>query len=81
MPEGYTIKNPEELTINHTFNENGASTMGFVSSYKLDKNELTIHVVEEYKQVFYPLSQYEDFKKIINAAADFNKIVLVLEKK
>ncbi len=37
--------------------------------------------MEEYRRVSYPLSQYEDFKKVINASADFNKVVLVLQKK
>ena len=80
IPEGYRIKNPEDLTIHHEYLENGQVTMGFVSTYKLEGSRLAVHVTESYRQVQYPLSQYEDFKKIINASADFNKIVLVLEK-
>jgi hypothetical protein len=36
--------------------------------------------MEQYRRIIYPLAEYEDFKKVINASADFNKIVLVLEK-
>lgn len=81
IPEGYSIKNLEELNINHTFKENNEPTMGFVSGFTKEGNIVNIHVREEYRSIYYPVSQYEDFKKIINAAADFNKIVLVLEKK
>ena len=81
IPEGYVVKNLNDLNINDVYKDNGNITMGFVSSYKQEGNIIKIHVVEEYRNTFYPLTQYDDFKKIINAAADFNKIVLVLEKK
>ncbi|HET6255737.1 MAG TPA: DUF3857 domain-containing protein [Puia sp.] len=80
IPDGYTIKNPDELTIHGDYTENGQVTMGFSSEYKLEGNRLKVHVVEQYRRVNYPLAEYEDFKKVINASADFNKIVLVLEK-
>jgi hypothetical protein len=80
IPEGYTIKNADELNINHTHADGGQLTMGFVSGYKMNGNTLTVNVMEEYRNTTYPISQYEDYKRIINAAADFNKIVLVLEK-
>ena len=80
IPDGYGIRNPEDLNIHDEYRENGEMTMGFVSEYKLDGNRLRVHVMEQYRRIVYPLAQYEDFKKIINASADFNKIVLVLEK-
>ena len=81
IPAGYSVKNLNELSIKDTYEESGQLTMGFVSSYKQEGNKITVEIVEEYRKTFYPLSQYEDFKKIINASADFNKIVLVLDKK
>ncbi|KIC93536.1 DUF3857 domain-containing protein [Flavihumibacter solisilvae] len=81
IPEGYVVKNLKELIINDTYQENGQTTMGFVSNYKQEGNRIMIEVMEEYKKTTYPLTQYDAFKKIINAAADFNKIILVLEKK
>ncbi|MEZ4905015.1 MAG: hypothetical protein R2822_26315 [Spirosomataceae bacterium] len=36
---------------------------------------------EYYKETLLPLAIYDTFQKIINAAADFNKVTLVLEKK
>jgi hypothetical protein len=81
IPEGYTVKNPADLTINDVFTENGEATVGFASSYTMEGNTIKIRIMEQYRKTFYPLSEYENFKKVINASADFNKIVLVLEKK
>ena len=81
LPEGYVIKNPDDIKINIVYKDNGSPTMGFVSDYTMEGNVLKVHIVEEYRNTYYPLSQYEDFKKVINAAADFNKVVLVLERK
>jgi len=81
IPDGYTIKNPEALKMEQIYKENGEQTMGFVSDYKLTGNKLLVHIMEDYRKTVYPVSQYNDFVKIINASSDFNKIVLVLEKK
>ncbi len=53
----------------------------FKSDYTLKDDLLEVRVEEFYKQIYAPLSRYEDFRKVVNAAADFNKITLVLEKK
>lgn len=79
IPQGYKIKNLEDINISKMVSENGKETMGFESSYKLEGNVLKISIRELYCQLQYPLSQYEEFQKIINAAADFNKVILVLE--
>jgi hypothetical protein len=81
IPAGYTISNPGDLNISETYVENGTLTMGFVSDYTVKGNLLSVHIMEQYKRTTYPLSQFQQFKKIINASADFNKVVLVLEKK
>ena len=41
---------------------------------------MIISIDEFYRQVNYPVSEIEPFRKVINAAADFNKTVLVMEK-
>jgi len=81
IPDGYIVKNADDLTIDHVYKDNGQVTMGFFSSYKMEGNTLTVSIMEEYRKTYYPLSLYEEFRKIINAAADFNKVALVLEKK
>jgi hypothetical protein len=81
IPDGYQVRNPDDLKLKQVYLENGVQTMGFVSDYTLKGNILTIDIMEDYRKTRYPLSQYEDFRKIINTSSDFNKIVLILEKK
>jgi hypothetical protein len=80
IPDGYTVKNLSDLNINEVYKENDKELMGFVSSYTLNGNSLIITIKENYNRVTYAKSLYEPYKKVINAAADFNKVVLVLEK-
>jgi hypothetical protein len=81
IPAGYTIKNPGDINMHITGEDTGNDNMGFVSTYTLEGNKLVVNIHEYYKDTDYPLSRLENFKKVINAAADFNKVVLVLEKK
>jgi len=80
IPEGYTFKNLDDIKKNVAYEDAGEKTMGFVSEYKLEGNMLIITINEYYNRINFPLSMYEDFRKVINAAADFNKVVLILEK-
>lgn len=77
LPEGYRLKNADDLKFNVT---DGAKSMGFISSYKTEGRQLIVELHEFYKGLHYPVEEIEIFKKVINAAADFNKVVLVLEK-
>lgn len=80
IPEGYSIKNPSDLELNIVpFGADGS--IGFVSSYKVEGNELVVSISEWYKEVHYPASDYSKYESVINGAADFNKIVLILEPK
>lgn len=81
LPEGYSVEGLEGLNmdINHT--EDGKVMMGFKSSYTLEGNKLTVEVYEFYSQVRYPKEIFEEFRTVINAAADFNKVTLILSKK
>ncbi len=81
IPDGYEIKNLQDINMNVVDNYQGRQTMGFISSYKLKGNELHISVHEFYKVTDYPLSMFEEFRKVINASADFNKVTLILTKK
>jgi len=81
IPAGYKVKNLDNLNMKQVYEENGVQTMGFVSSYELKDNVVEIHIMEDYRKTVYPISQYDQFVKIINQSSDFNKVVLVLEKK
>lgn len=79
IPEGYTAKGLDKLKMNIVANDK--KQMGFVSDYTMNGNEITVTVDEYYEVTSLPASAYEPFRNVINAAADFNKIKLVLEKK
>ena len=81
IPEGYQVKNLKDLNLDFYSTSDGKRTMEFVSSYQLEGNLLTVTVNEFYNEIRIPVSRYEEYRTVINAAADFNKIVLVLEKK
>jgi hypothetical protein len=81
IPDGYAVKNINDLNADVSFKENDKVTMGFVSSFKQTGNVIELEIDETYRLVNYPKEQFENFKKVINASADFNKVVLVLEKK
>jgi hypothetical protein len=80
IPDGYIVKNLSDLNFNERYKEKDKTTLGFVCSYEQKGNILNIKVQEEYHNTNYPLQQFETFKKVINAAADFNKVVLILDK-
>ncbi|MCU0338441.1 MAG: DUF3857 domain-containing protein [Spirosomaceae bacterium] len=79
IPAGYKVSGMEALKRSITDGKTDP-VMGFVSDYKLENNLLTINISEFYKEALQPIVIYDTFQKIINAAADFNKVTLVLEK-
>lgn len=82
IPEGYTIENLDDIIIYKAIvEEDGSESSLFKSEYTLDGNTVKIISEEYYDKIFYPTDLYSDFQSIINAAADFNKVVFVLSKK
>lgn len=81
IPDGYVAKNLESLKIDQAYPLSGDPTMMFRSDYELKGNILKITIREEYRVADYPIDQFQPFVKVINAAADFNKAVILLEKK
>lgn len=80
LPPGVTVKNPEKLAMDYKTDVNGKNEAGFVSKFSKSENALTIENTEYYNVVHYPLSIFDSYKAVINAAADFNKVVIVLSK-
>jgi hypothetical protein len=75
IPEGYKVKGLENTVF--LYKGNG---MLFESKNRIEGNSIIIDVKEEYDRLIYPLSDFETLKKVINAAADFNKSVIIFEK-
>lgn len=79
IPEGQTVKNPEDVVFNVKPDSANNST-GFISSYEIKGNEMIITIFEYYNQTSYTAAEYSIYEAVMNAAADFNKVVLVFDK-
>lgn len=80
IPEGYTIKNLEEINLNESFNKEEKELMKFESTYTLDGKTLTITADEFYDFIRLEKKFFNDYRRVMNAAADFNKVTLIIEK-
>lgn len=80
IPQGYRIVNPEDADMSIIEKSDNEEVFGFVSKHLIKGNQYIVEVEEYYKQIEILLSQFEGFRSVINAAADFNKITLILEK-
>jgi hypothetical protein len=80
IPQGYVLKGADDIKIDKSVLENDQITSRFISDYVVKGNQVTVTADEFYENVSLPPSLYEPFRSVINAAADFNKVVLVFEK-
>lgn len=80
IPTGYKVSNLEKLNMNLVQMQNGVEGSKFTSSYVLSGNTLEVNVFETYNFILCPKSEYENYRSVINAAANFNKISILLEK-
>ncbi len=80
LPDGVTVKNLDKFNMNFKTDIDGKTQAVFISSYNQTKNEINVENTEYYKILNYPLEKFEEYKAVINAAADFNKIVIILSK-
>ncbi|WP_341221705.1 DUF3857 domain-containing protein [Polaribacter atrinae] len=78
IPEGYKITNLDDINIDNSYVKDGKEIFFFKSSYQLEGNTLTVTANEYYKENIIEVAMYKDYRTVINSAADFNKIVLLL---
>ena len=81
IPEGYKITNLDDINIDNSYVKNDKELFSFKSSYQLQGNTLTVTADEHYRENTVTVPMYEEYRTVINSAADFNKIVLLLEPK
>jgi hypothetical protein len=78
IPQGYTVSNLEDLKMDVQMMHNNKVSSCFKADYELSANTLTIRSTEYYSEMEYPVEEFESFRKVINAAADFNKKSILL---
>lgn len=81
IPDGYTVKGLDDVVIEKVLTDKGEVQASFKSSYKIEGNVVHINILEMYANPMLPKKLYEGFRSVINAASDFNKVVLLLEPK
>lgn len=80
IPEGYEVSGLEKLNMNEIYPLDNPS-ISFVSSFTQTGNSIEITVKEQYDDMLFDKAEIDEFRRIINAAANFNKIVVRLVKK
>ncbi len=80
VPAGYVAQGLEKLNINNELKSGDQVTAFFKSNYTQSGNKITVMVEESYNSAYFAVNEFEGFRKIINTAADFNKITLLLKK-
>lgn len=78
LPDGATIKNLDKFIMDFKTDLDGKTEAAFTSNYTQNKNEITVENTEFYNLINYPLTSFDQYKAVINAAADFNKIVVIV---
>lgn len=80
LPEGASVKNLDKFNMDKAVSVNGKTEAAFISKYEKKGNEIIVENTEYYNILNYPLENFEAYREVINAAADFNKIVIILSK-
>lgn len=80
IPQGYIVDGLDALNIDKVFSVDGKEIMGFTSSYTQTDSTVTVHIYEYYDFIHLNKSYYEQFRTVINAAADFNKIAILIKE-
>ena len=82
VPAGYAVRNLNDLNVDvKTGPEAGPAAFDFHSSYVQSGQTITVTIAENYRQIRWPKADFEAFRAVVNAAANWNKVVLVLDKK
>lgn len=79
IPDGYRVANANDINIDHSYSKDGKKVLMFKSFYEMDGDILKITADEFYNINKISKEFFEDYRQIINSAADFNKVTLVLE--
>lgn len=80
IPDGYHTADISSLNMNVVMLNNGQVSCFFRSGAVLIGKKLTVTSEEKYTETYYPKEKFEEFRKVINAAADFNKRIVLLVK-
>ena len=82
VPAGYAVRNLTDLNADVKAGPDAAKpAYDFRSSYVQQGQTIIVTVDENYRQIHWPKADFEAFRAVVNASANWNKVVLVLDKK
>ncbi|MFY0654427.1 MAG: DUF3857 domain-containing protein [Cyclobacteriaceae bacterium] len=79
IPEGYSIKNPEDIKLKKQVFDDDELIFNYEATYEIVGSVLKVKIIEFYNRIYYPKSNFQEYRQVINAAADWNKVALVLK--
>lgn len=80
LPAGWTVQNLHDLEMDKSLTIDGERKLSFTSGYTLEGDTLKVRISEYYRVGHIALADFEGYRQVVNAAADFNKVALVLVK-
>ena len=80
IPDGFEVSGLDDLNIKEYYPLE-KPVIKFESTYTQNGNEIEVKIIEQYDQISFTKDEINDFRRIINAAANFNKVVLFMTKK
>ncbi len=81
IPEGYECLEMDKARMSKSVMMDNDAVMKFESDYELKGNVMIIKINEVYKILSLPKEKYSEFRSVVNASADFNKVVIILHKR
>ncbi|MCX6232573.1 MAG: DUF3857 domain-containing protein [Bacteroidetes bacterium] len=81
LPKGFKPQNLNDFNMNVNTNDGDFPSAAFISKASINGDVLVIDMIEYYSKMKYKASEYEVFRAVINAAADFNKKTLIFSEK
>ena len=81
VPDGYEIQNPDDFRLHYVCGDPNNPTAYWDSAMEYNDGKYKATNIEYYSTLTYPLSDFEAYRKVVNAAADYNKIVIAIGKK
>ncbi|MBK7381990.1 MAG: DUF3857 domain-containing protein [Flavobacteriales bacterium] len=78
IPDGWACDDITSLEIHKTLELDGIVVAEFKSTAARSGDNITVQAIEYYRTNHVPLEQFEAYRAVINAAADFNKRALLL---
>ena len=78
--EDYTYDGLDDINIHKTCSLDATIICEFKSWYVQNGNTVTVHIIEYYTDQVYPTEIFEAYKSVINAASDFSKVSILVNK-